>query len=102
VDSTTSRLERFLLAESSVELTWAALDCPGGGAKSRLTDSAGTAFTAYLAVAMVKPVVAGERHIAVGWTISRSGRKTVVGNALVTADGQLCAMGQALWIDARR
>jgi hypothetical protein len=43
-----------------------------------------------------------ERHIAVGWTISRSGRKTVVGSALATADGQLCAFGQALWIDPKR
>jgi hypothetical protein len=84
-----------------IELTWAALDCPGGVAKTRLTDSDGPAFTAYLAATLVKPVVAGERHIAMGWTISRSGRKTVVGNALVTADGQLCAVGEALWIDPR-
>jgi hypothetical protein len=45
--------------------------------------------------------VAGERHIAFGWRISRSGRKTVVGSALATADGQLCALGQALWIDPK-
>jgi hypothetical protein len=84
------------------ELTWAALDCPGGVARSRLTDADGPARTAYLAAAMLKPVVAGERHIAFGWTISRSGRKTVVGSAVATADGQLCALGQALWIDPKR
>ena len=83
------------------ELTWAALDCPGGVARSRLTDVGGPALTAYLAATMLRPVVAGERHITFGWTISHSGRKTVVGSALVTADGQLCALGQALWIDQK-
>jgi hypothetical protein len=83
------------------ELTWAALDCPGGVARSRLTDAGRPALTAYLAATMLQPVVAGERHIAFGWTISRSGRKTAVGSALATAEGQLCAHGQALWIDHR-
>lgn len=85
----------------STELTWAALDCPGGVARSRLTDADGPAFTAYLAATVLRPVVTGERHIAFGWTISRSGRKTVVGSALATTDGQLCALGQALWLDRK-
>jgi hypothetical protein len=83
------------------ELTWAALDCPGGVARSRLTDASGPAVTAYLAATTLQPVIAGERHIAFGWMISRSGRKTVVGSALATAAGQLCALGQALWIDRK-
>jgi hypothetical protein len=69
--------------------------------ESRLTDAGRPALTAYLAATMLQPVVAGERHIAFGWTISRSGRKTAVGSALATAEGQLCAHGQALWIDHR-
>lgn len=88
-------------ANLPTELTWAALDCPGGVARSRLTDAGGPALTAYLAAAILRPVVVGERHIAFGWRISRSGRKTVVGSALATADGQLCALGQALWIDLK-
>lgn len=84
------------------ELAWAALDCPGGVARSRLTDASGPAVTAYLAAAISEPIVAGERHIAFGWTISRSGRKTVVGSAVVTAGGQLCALGKGLWIDLKR
>ena len=79
-----------------VELTWAALDCPGGVAKTRLTDSSGPAFTAYLAASLFESVAVGERHVALGWPISRTGRKTVVGSALVTADGRLCARAQAL------
>jgi len=84
-----------------IELTWAALDCPGGVARSRVTSAGGPALTAYLAAATFEPVLTGKRHIAFGWVISHSGRKTVVGSALVTAGGQLCALGQALWIGPR-
>jgi hypothetical protein len=84
-----------------VELTWAALDCPGGVARSRLTDGGGSPLTAYLAAALLKPVTVGERHIALGWVISHSGRKTVAGSAVVTVGGQLCAVAHALWLGPR-
>jgi hypothetical protein len=83
------------------QLTWAALDCPGSVARSRLTDARGPAVAVSLSATVLQPVVAGQRHVAFGWKISRGGGKTVVGSAVATTDGRLCALGHALWIDRK-
>ncbi|MQY05246.1 PaaI family thioesterase [Actinomadura macrotermitis] len=80
---------------------WAALDCPAGWARFRRPDAPARVMTANLAATLHRPIIAGERHVAFGWVISRDGRKTVAGSAVATADGELCAVARSLWIDAR-
>jgi len=82
------------------EYAWAALDCPGGWARKALTGQAvGRGLTAYLAADLVQPVQVAQPYIVIGWPISRSGRKTVVGSAILTLDGDVCAIAEALLID---
>lgn len=83
------------------ELAWAALDCPAGMARVRLTDAPHAALTANLSARLVRPIAVDERHVVFGWLISRIGRKTVLGSAVATEHGELCALAESLWIDAR-
>jgi hypothetical protein len=55
--------------------------------------------TAYLAADLRHPVRSSHPHIVTGWLIRRSGRKTLVGSAIVSASGEVCAVAEALWLD---
>ncbi|WP_067822245.1 PaaI family thioesterase [Nocardia inohanensis] len=83
------------------EVVWSALDCPGGIAAWVHLGMGLGAFTAALTAAQYRPVLAGAEHIAHAWPIHRDGRKFTVGVALSTADGELCALAEALWIEPR-
>ncbi|NGO76716.1 hypothetical protein G6045_13710 [Streptomyces sp. YC504] len=80
------------------EIVWAALDCPGGWTGIRIGRMPEGGVTARLTGTQLLPVRAGERHISYAWLLHREGRKTTVGVALTTAEGELCALGEALWI----
>ncbi|WP_233414773.1 PaaI family thioesterase [Streptomyces sp. N35] len=80
------------------EIVWSALDCPGGLAGMRIGRMPEGGVTARLTGTQLLPVRAGERHISYAWLLHREGRKTTVGVALTTAEGELCALGEALWI----
>lgn len=80
------------------EHLWGALDCPGGWACRLFSDAPHETVTACLATTVTKPVVLGTDHITFGWVISKSGRKHVVGSAIATRDGELCAHTEALWL----
>ncbi|MFD8542481.1 PaaI family thioesterase [Streptomyces sp. NPDC059649] len=82
-------------------LVWGALDCPGNWAGRLLGTQRPGAVTAALTGTVLRPVVAGERYMAYAWLRSESGRKHMVGVALTTAEGELCAVSEALWIDPR-
>ena len=82
----------------AAEYVWGALDCPGGWACRMFSDAPHETVTAYLATTVTKPVVLGEDHITFGWVISKSGRKHMVGSAIATRDGELCARTEALWL----
>ncbi|WP_067541955.1 PaaI family thioesterase [Nocardia crassostreae] len=93
------------LADASGELppevVWAALDCPGGIAAWVQSDMGQGAFTAALTATQLRPVLAGAEHISHAWAIHHDGRKHTVGVALSTADGELCALAEALWIEPK-
>ena len=76
---------------------WAALDCPS----SAPTMSGKTIVLASLAAALRQPVTIGEPHVIGSWRISDEGRKHWNGVALWDADGGVCAVGRALWIELR-
>ncbi|ARF58153.1 PaaI family thioesterase [Streptomyces gilvosporeus] len=80
------------------EQMWGALDCPGGWACRLFSDAPHETVTAYMATTVTKPVVLGEDHVTFGWVLSKSGRKHMVGSAIATRDGELCARTEALWL----
>ena len=77
---------------------WAALDCPS----SAPTMSGKTIVLASLAAALRRPVAIGEPHVIGSWRISDDGRKHWNGVALWDAEGGVCAVGRALWIELRQ
>ncbi|MEV5612083.1 hypothetical protein [Streptomyces sp. NPDC052225] len=83
------------------ELVWGALDCPGNWAGRLLGSQRVGAMTASLTATLPRPVRAGEPHVVYAWVREESGRKHGYGMAVVAADGELCAAGEALWIDPR-
>ncbi|MGV9611656.1 PaaI family thioesterase [Nocardia xishanensis] len=85
----------------TTENVWAALDCPGGHAGFLLSGMRRGAVTAALTATLLRSVRAGEPHIAHAWPIGQDGRKYTVGVALSTADGELCAVSEALWVEPR-
>lgn len=83
------------------ELVWGALDCPGNAAgrlRGRMREGA---VTASLAARLLRPVPASARLVSYAWVLSEEGRKHRVGVALATAEGDLCAVSSALWVDLR-
>ncbi|WP_367318382.1 hypothetical protein [Streptomyces sp. HUAS ZL42] len=82
-------------------LVWGALDCPGNWAGRFLGTQRPGAVTASLTGTVLRPVAVGEPYISYGWLLSESGRKHRMGVALATAEGELCAVSEALWIDPR-
>ncbi|MVU80357.1 hypothetical protein GPX89_24295 [Nocardia sp. ET3-3] len=84
------------------EVVWSALDCPGGRAAFVFSKMNSGAFTAALTATRFRPMYAGADYISHAWIIGREGRKHTVGVALSTADGELCALSEALWIEPRR
>ena len=76
---------------------WAALDCPS----SAPTMSGKTIVLASLAAALRRPVAIGEPHVIGSWRISDEGRKHWNGVVLWDAEGSVCALGRALWIELR-
>ena len=87
-------------AEDNVrdEFVWAALDCPSGIVTDLFGD-VGRILLGRLAADLRLPVRAGAPHVVQAWPISRDGRKLHTASALFTADGRLCAVARAVWIE---
>jgi hypothetical protein len=80
------------------EFVWGALDCPGG-IVTDLFGGVGRILLGRLSADLRLPVVAGRDHIVQAWPISRQGRKMHTATALFAADGTLCAVAVAVWIE---
>ncbi|WP_030192354.1 PaaI family thioesterase [Streptomyces sp. NRRL S-87] len=83
------------------ELVWGALDCPGNAAGRLLDGRPAGAVTAALGARLLRPVRAGERLVSFAWLLSSAERKYGVGTAVATAEGELCATAEALWVVPR-
>lgn len=85
---------------------WAALDCPSSGPVLDMSPGAAArrapSVLARLAVRIDAPLHAGDDYVSVAWKLGENGRKRSAGTALFTADGELVAVGRALWIELRR
>ncbi|MFB7466779.1 hotdog fold domain-containing protein [Streptomyces sp. NPDC056224] len=83
------------------ELVWGALDCPGNAAGRLLGGRPAGAVTASLSARLVRPVPVGSGLVSYSWMLGSEGRKYRVGTALATAEGDLCAFAEALWVEPR-
>jgi hypothetical protein len=80
------------------EFVWGALDCPGGLVTDLFGD-VGRILLGRLAADLRRPVAAGVPHVVHAWPVARDGRKLHTASALFTAEGDLCAVARATWIE---
>jgi hypothetical protein len=78
------------------EFIWAALDCPGYFGSVPIGRPA---LLGEFAVHVSRLIHIDEPCVVTGWKISVDGRKYRAGTALFDEDGELCAIGQATWIE---
>jgi hypothetical protein len=85
---------------AGAEFTWAALDCPSGLVTNTF-DVARRVLLGRLTADIHGTPQPGEEHVLTAWPISRDGRKLHTGSALFTADGELLAAANAVWIEVQ-
>jgi hypothetical protein len=85
--------------ESSREIVWASLDCPGAFAAG--FDGRGEMLLGRLAGEVHRVPEVGEACLVVGWPLGTDGRKRYAGTALFSAAGELLGRARATWIVPR-
>jgi hypothetical protein len=88
-----------MVAESSPEIVWAAIDCPGAyavGAEGRGETVLGRMTARVLGLPDV-----GDRCIVVSWPLGEEGRKLFAGTALLSEHGDVLALARQVWIAPR-
>ncbi len=81
------------------EFVWAALDCP-----TYFAAYGGEMVMAFLvrqSVQLRAPVAAGVEHVVISWPLAAEGRKRSAAAAVLSADGELLALGEALLVEPR-
>jgi hypothetical protein len=81
------------------EVVWAALDCPSSAAV--LPPGSPPHVLGTLTARLDRPVVAGAPHVCIAWPLRTDGRKKWAASAVLDADGRVCAVAEALWIELR-
>lgn len=79
------------------EFVWAALDCPG--AFAIMGDTHKMIVLGRMSADIRTRVKAGENCVVIGWKKGSDGRKHFSGTAVYNSSGELCAVGNAVWID---
>jgi hypothetical protein len=82
-------------------IVWAALDCPTGNAALYFHPPENLVLLGRLTTELREPVLAGERHVVIGWPLDREGRKHWGASAIIGADGTVCGTALGLWIELR-
>jgi hypothetical protein len=81
--------------ESTPEIVWAALDCPGAWA---LGVGGRPMVLGTMTAEVDRLPTVGEEHVVMAWARGSEGRKHWCGTALYTKDGTLIAHADATWI----
>jgi hypothetical protein len=89
----------WTVAESSPELVWAAIDCPGAYAVG--TEGRGEVVLGRMAARVDRVPETGERCVSVSWPLGEDGRKLYAGTALFAENGDLLAIARQTWIAPR-
>jgi hypothetical protein len=82
------------------EFVWAVLDCPTYFA-AYIGQELPMSVLARLTARLDRPVRAGEEHVVTAWPLEVDGRKRTAGAAVLSAEGELLAVGRALMIEPR-
>jgi len=84
------------LPESTPELVWAAIDCPGAYAVA--DEGRGTGVLGRMTARVQRVPTAGEQCVVLSWPLGEDGRKLFAGTALFAGDGELLALARQVWI----
>ncbi len=79
-----------------LEVVWAALDCPGSVAW--VVQGGGGGLLGTMTAEVLRRPNVGETCIVLAWPVERSGRKSLSGTALFSAEGELLARSLQIWI----
>jgi hypothetical protein len=80
------------------EFVWAALDCTGAFAVFPRPEGL-TCVLGELSASLPGTAQAGERCVALGWSLGGEGRKHLAGSAIYGEDGRLIGLARAVWVD---
>jgi hypothetical protein len=89
----------WTVAESSPEIVWAAIDCPGAYAVGLA--GRGEIVLGRMAARVLRVPEVGERCVAASWPLGEDGRKLYAGTALYAEDGEVLALARQTWIAPR-
>jgi hypothetical protein len=81
------------------EVVWAVLDCPTFFAAYNTRDELPIAVLARFTGRIDGFVTVGEEHVVMAWPIEADGRKHQAGSAVLSAEGKVLALAQALLIE---
>jgi hypothetical protein len=87
------------LPESSPELVWAAIDCPGAYAVG--DEGRGTIVLGRMTARVTRVPAEGQPCVAASWPIGEDGRKLYAGTALFDVEGDVLALARQTWIVPR-
>jgi hypothetical protein len=79
--------------EAAPETVWAALDCPSF---QPLTDGVPHVLGTLVA-RQERPVRLDAEHVLMAWALGREGRRATSASAVIGPDGEVCALGRAIW-----
>jgi hypothetical protein len=86
----------WTVRESSPEVVWAAIDCPGAyavGAEGR-----GEMVLGRMTARILRVPDVGERCVSASWPLGEDGRKLYAGTALYAENGDVLAVARQTWI----
>jgi hypothetical protein len=78
------------------EFVWAVLDCPTYFAV--YGEELVLAFLVRQQVEVLAPIAAGSEHVVISWPLAAEGRKRSAGAAVLGAEGETLALGEALMV----
>lgn len=80
-------------------IVWAALDCPGQFAY--YAKGIRTGLLGRMTARILRPVVAAQDMVVIGWCLEIERTKHFAGTALFNQSGELCAYSKQVWIGRR-
>jgi len=88
-------------ADISVPIVWAALDCPSSAPAFADPTAEGPFVLGRITARVDQLPTVGARHVVTSAALGRDGRKFHATSAVRDADGRLCAVARATWIQLR-
>jgi hypothetical protein len=85
--------------ESTPEVVWAAIDCPGAYAVG--VEGRGSVVLGRMTARVDRVPSVGETCIAAAWPLGEDGRKLFAGTALFSESRELLAIARQVWIEPR-